>query len=113
MTKSHAEPTADELAAIFGYELKRRPLDPTEVAELCRYKNVGTLLNHRMKGTGPAFFKLDKHVVYSEVDVLRWLCAGRATSTSQYETHMQKVPGRRFSRASDDTSKATRALATT
>jgi hypothetical protein len=104
VTTSQAEPTVEELAAIFGYELKRRPLDPVEVAELCRYKNVGTLVNQRTRGDGPRFFKLDKHVLYSEVDVLRWLHAGMATNTSQYPTHMQKVPGRRYPHRSDDTS---------
>lgn len=103
MNAPQAELSIEELAAVFNYELKRRPLDPVEVAELCRYRSVGTLLNHRIRGTGPRFFKLDKHVVYSEVDVLRWLYRGKATSTSSYETHMQKVPGRRFSRASGDT----------
>lgn len=104
MTTPQAAPTVEELAAIFGYQLKRRPLDPVEVAELCRYKNVGTLDNHRIRGTGPRFFKQGKYVVYSELDVLGWLYKGMATSTSQYDTHMQKVPGRRYPHRSDDSS---------
>lgn len=104
MTTPKAEPSVEEIAAAFGYELKRRPLDPVEVAELCRFKSIGTLDNHRIKGTGPRFFKQGKHVVYSEVDVLRWLYKGMATSTSQYDTHMQKVPGRRYPHKSDDSS---------
>lgn len=112
MTTPHAEQTVEQLAAVFNYELKRRPLDPVEVAELTR-KSVGTLLNLRITGKGPRFFKLGKHVVYSEVDVLRWLCGGAATSTSNYETHMQKVPGRRFPRALDNTSADATAPAST
>lgn len=112
MTTPQDEPSVDQLAAIFNYELKRRPLDPVEVADMTR-KSVGTLENLRVSGKGPRFFKLGKHVVYSEVDVLRWLCQGAATSTSAYPTHMRNVPGRRFPRAPVETSAAAPATAST
>lgn len=89
MTTPHADASIEQLAAIFNYEPKRRPLDPPEVAELTR-KSIGTLENYRTRGGGPRFFKLGKHVVYSEVDVLRWLCDGAATSTSAY--FVQRTP---------------------
>lgn len=105
MTTPHAEQSVEQLAAIFNYEPKRRPLDPPEVAELTR-KSIGTLENYRTRGGGPRFFKLGKHVIYSEVDVLRWLCERASTSTSSYVA--QRTP-----RALDNTSAVATAAAST
>lgn len=97
-----AEPTVEEVAAIFGYELKRRPLSTAEATELCCFKSIETLATMRQRGRGPRYFRQDKHVLYSEVDLLRWLYAGMASNTSQYPTHQN--PDRRTSNASGDTS---------
>lgn len=88
MTDAKTEPSVEELAAIFNYELKRRPLSTAEATELCRFKTLETLATMRQRGRGPRYFKTDKHVLYSEVDLLRWLYAGMASNTSQYPTHM-------------------------
>lgn len=106
MDKAKPEPTVEELAAVFNYELRRRPLDTGEATALCRFSSIETLANMRTKGRGPRYFKQDKHVLYSEVDVLRWLYAGMASSTSQYPTHQQALRTQRSANASGDTSAA-------
>lgn len=102
---THTERVLTTLAALRGaanYPTLERELDLTcaspsakdagrtqhEATELCRFKTLETLATMRQRGRGPRYFKTDKHVLYSEVDLLRWLYAGMASNTSQYPTHM-------------------------
>lgn len=100
------EPTVEELAAIFGYTLRHRPLDSREAADLLCLKSIEALAMMRQKGTGPRYFKPSKYVVYSEIDLLRYLHTGMATNTSQYESHQARSYAQRTAKASADTSAA-------
>jgi len=56
-------------------------LTTVEAAELARVSR--DFLQHaRVAGTGPAFSKIGKRVVYARIDVIAWLQANRRTSTS-------------------------------
>lgn len=78
------EMTVDQLAELFGYELKRRPLDRKEAAELLGL-SVDTLEGYASRGVGPESFSPPgtRRVWYAERDVLRWLASGRRRSTSE------------------------------
>jgi len=81
------KPTADhltleQLAAIFGWQLRRRPLTTDEAAELRGLKR-NTLEHERTTGSGPRYFKQGRIVVYAERDVLEWLVAGARRSTAE------------------------------
>ncbi len=73
--------TTDQLADLLGYQLKRRPLRAPEAALLMGLAPA-TLQDMRVDGTGPAYTKPAKFVLYTERDVLLWLLGGRRTSTS-------------------------------
>lgn len=79
---SLAHLTLEQLAAIFGWQLKRRPLTSAEAAEL-RGLKINTLEQERTKGGGPRYFKSGRLVVYAERDVLEWLVAGARHSTAE------------------------------
>jgi predicted DNA-binding transcriptional regulator AlpA len=72
----------EELAAVFGYPLKRRPLRPTEASELTGLA-VATLQDMRHDGTGPRYFRRARFVYYAERDLLEWLVAGARRNTSE------------------------------
>lgn len=74
--------TLEQMADVFGYEPKRRPLRPPEVSELTGLA-VATLQDQRHDGTGIRYFKQGKFVYYSERDVLAWLIAGARYSTTR------------------------------
>lgn len=76
-------PTDQELAAVFGYKLKGRPLTPIEAADLLSCSPV-TLQDWRHDGVGPRYYKLNgRFVRYAERDILEWMVAGRRANTSQ------------------------------
>lgn len=74
--------TLEQMADVFGYELKRRPLRPPEVSEMTGLA-VATLQDQRVDGTGIRYFKQGKFIYYSELDVLEWLVAGERYSTTR------------------------------
>lgn len=74
--------TLEQMADVFGYELKRRPLRPPEVSDMTGLA-VATLQDQRHDGTGIRYFKQGKFVYYSERDVLEWLIAGERYSTTR------------------------------
>lgn len=85
-TKPSAEDLSiEQLAAIFGYRLRNRPLNSDEAAELRGLKR-NTLEHERVHGGGPRYFKQGRIVVYSERDVLEWLVAGARRSTAENTT---------------------------
>ena len=59
-------------------------LDVYSTREAARRCGVepGTLVRWRMLGTGPAFHKINRRVVYSKADFDEWFGAQRRTSTS-------------------------------
>jgi hypothetical protein len=75
--------TLDQLAELFGYELKRRPLDRKEAADLLGL-TVDTLEGYAYRGVGPHSFSPPgtRRVWYAERDLLAWLASGRRRSTS-------------------------------
>jgi predicted DNA-binding transcriptional regulator AlpA len=75
-------PSLEQLAAVFGYQLKGRPLNTDEAAELRGLKR-NSLEHERSTGAGPRYFKQGRIVVYSERDVLEWLVAGARRSTAE------------------------------
>jgi hypothetical protein len=75
-------PTLEQMAAVFGYELKGRAISADEAAALrCIKKN--TQEHERTNGTGPRYFRQGGKVVYSERDVLEWMIAGARRSTAE------------------------------
>lgn len=80
----HANMTLEQLAELFGYTPKGRPLDTKEVADLLGV-HPNTLEQFRFRGDGPRHFSPPgvRLVRYSERDVLAWLAAGARQSTSQ------------------------------
>jgi hypothetical protein len=77
------EMSFDKLCDLFGYEPKRRPLDPKNAAELLGV-GVSTLESYRLKGGGPRYFnpRGTRLVRYAERDLLEWLVTSARTSTS-------------------------------
>lgn len=49
--------------------------------------SVSTLAKMRLYGTGPAYSKLGRRVVYRPADLDSWIEANRFNSTSEYTTH--------------------------
>lgn len=80
---THNDMSFDQLCDLFGYEPKRRPLDPREAAELLGV-HPSTLEGYRLRGGGPRFFNPPRTRVvrYAERDLLEWLVASARTSTS-------------------------------
>lgn len=78
------EMTVEQLAELFGYELKRKPLDRKQAAELLGL-SVDTLEGYDYRGVGPQSFSPPgtRRVWYSERDLLAWLASGRRRSTSE------------------------------
>lgn len=62
-------------------ELKRRRLRPAEAAEYAGL-SASTLAKHRCRGTGPAFIKAGRVVLYEVLDIDNWLSGRRRLSTS-------------------------------
>ena len=48
--------------------------------------SVSTLAKMRLYGTGPAYSKLGRRVVYRPADLDSWIEANRFNSTSEYAT---------------------------
>lgn len=62
-------------------------LDATETAKRLGL-STSTLAKMRLYGTGPAFSKLGRRVVYRLVDLEAWIATNRFRSTSEYpSTH--------------------------
>ncbi|KVD94052.1 hypothetical protein WS63_05145 [Burkholderia stagnalis] len=78
----------EQLCEEFNYLPKNRPLSSAEAAEVLRFQ-PNTLEQHRLKGTGPRYFRPPgtRRVYYSERDVLMWLASGARTSTSERPDH--------------------------
>jgi len=76
--------TFEQLAELFNYTPKSRPLSTDEVADFLGVAR-NTLEQHRLKGTGPRYFQPPgtRRVWYLERDMLLWLVSGARTSTSQ------------------------------
>jgi hypothetical protein len=74
--------TLEQLADIFGYQLKRRPLTALESAEL-RGLKLNTQEHERVQGRGPRYFRANGRIYYSERDILEWLVAGARYSTAE------------------------------
>lgn len=74
--------STEQLAEIFAWSLRRRPLTPAEAAEL-RGLKINTLEQERCKGLGPRYFKSGRRVLYAERDVLEWLFGGARQSTAE------------------------------
>jgi excisionase family DNA binding protein len=72
----HGAPLPDWLAKIY--------LTQKEVAAYLRLSER-TLERHRVAGTGPAFVKLGRRVVYRRSDVERWAEACTHNSTSEMD----------------------------
>jgi predicted DNA-binding transcriptional regulator AlpA len=75
-------PTLEQMAAVFGYQLKNRLITAGEAAALRGLKR-NTLDHERTNGNGPRYFKSGRLVVYAERDVLEWLLAGARRSTAE------------------------------
>lgn len=78
----------EQLCEQFNYLPKNRPLSSAEAAEVLHFQ-PNTLEQHRLRGTGPRFFRPrgTRRVYYSERDVLMWLASGARTSTSERPDH--------------------------
>ena len=57
-------------------------LTQPEAAELLRL-SPRTLERHRLSGTGPAFVKFGKRVVYRQSDIDAWAAANTFSSTAE------------------------------
>ena len=57
-------------------------LDQRQTASLLNLSER-TLERFRLEGTGPAYCKFGRRVMYARADVLRWADARRRTSTSE------------------------------
>ncbi|MEF3119735.1 helix-turn-helix domain-containing protein [Kocuria flava] len=55
-------------------------LTPAELAEYL-HTTTGNLAQMRFQGTGPAFIKAGRKVLYAESDIRTWLAAGRRTQS--------------------------------
>jgi hypothetical protein len=55
---------------------KQNLLDAKMASEFLKTP-IGTMSNWRIRGVGPAFFKVGHGVRYSEEDLLRWLSRNR------------------------------------
>ena len=73
----------DQLAELFGYTPKGRPLDTKEVAEILGV-HPNPIDQYRFRGDGPRHFSPPgtRRVWYAERDVLAWLASGARRSTS-------------------------------
>lgn len=73
----------DQLAELFGYTPKGRPLNTKEVAAILSV-HPNTIDQYRFRGDGPRHFSPPgtRRVWYSEFDVLFWLASGARRSTS-------------------------------
>lgn len=73
----------DQLAEMFGYTPKGRPLDTKEVAEILGV-HPNTIDQYRFRGDGPRYFSPPgtRRVWYSERDLMLWLASGARHSTS-------------------------------
>lgn len=80
----HENMSFDQLCELFGYEPRRRPLDPREAAALLGV-HPSTMEGYRLRGGGPRFFSPPRTRVvrYAEKDLLQWLAASARSSTSQ------------------------------
>lgn len=86
-------PSFATLCDALGYVPKGRPLRSHEAAALTGLA-VSTLLDMRIDGTGPAFFKPtgSKLVFYSERDLLTWMYGrGPRTSTSRSAAELARA----------------------
>lgn len=74
----------EQLAALFGYAPKGRPLDTKEVADILGV-HPNTVDQYRFRGDGPRHFSPPgtRRVWYAERDVLAWLASGVRQSTSE------------------------------
>jgi predicted DNA-binding transcriptional regulator AlpA len=52
--------------------------------------SASTLAKLRLKGTGPAYLKLGRRVVYRIDDLEDWIQAHRCKSTSEYSERVQR-----------------------
>lgn len=78
------ELSTEQLAELFAYRPKGRPLSSDEVAELLGV-HPNTMSQYRFRGEGPRFFSPQgtRRVWYAERDVLAWLASGAKLSTSE------------------------------
>lgn len=76
--------TLEQLAELFGYTPKGRPLDTKEVADILGV-HPNTVDQYRFRGDGPRHFGPPgtRRVWYAERDVLTWLVSGARQSTSE------------------------------
>jgi hypothetical protein len=63
-------------------ETAREYLNTSEAARLLGI-SPGSLQAHRCRGTGPAFSRIGRRVVYAAADLHGWVEAGRRTSTRE------------------------------
>jgi predicted DNA-binding transcriptional regulator AlpA len=63
-------------------EVSRLVLNSQEAADTLNL-SVSTLAKLRLAGTGPAYHKLGRRVVYLPADLLAWLAKKRRNSTSE------------------------------
>ena len=80
---THDELSLEQLADLFSYTPKGRPLCAKEVAEILGVHRV-TVDQYRVRGGGPRYFSPPgvRRCWYSERDVLAWLASGERHSTS-------------------------------
>lgn len=77
----------------------RRYLNQVEAAELLRV-SARALEKWRQRGSGPAFIRANRRVVYALGDLEAWLASGRRHSTTSAPGEVRQVAaGSRRSRA--------------
>lgn len=54
-----------------------------EAGELLGGMNRASLANLRYAGTGPAYYKVGRRILYRRDEVLKWIESTRRTSTAQ------------------------------
>jgi predicted DNA-binding transcriptional regulator AlpA len=77
-------PATSPHSGVFPDYLEKIYLTQREVAEHLRLSER-TLERHRVAGTGPAFVKLGRRVVYRREDIERWADARTHQSTSELD----------------------------
>jgi hypothetical protein len=76
--------TFEQLCSLFNYIPKNRPLSSLEAAQILQVA-PNTMEQHRLRGTGPRYFKPNGgRVYYSERDVLAWFASGMRRSTCEF-----------------------------